>query len=58
VVLARRLGEAGAPPTSVASAEEVVQNFFREGPPPHRIEALQALFVMLKKKTKISPLWD
>jgi hypothetical protein len=35
-----------------------VDNFFLEGPPPRRMEALQALFPMLKNKTKISPVWD
>jgi hypothetical protein len=64
MLLARRLGEVGVlgevrvPPASVVSAEEAVDNFFREGPPPRRMEALQALFPMLKNKTKISPVWD
>jgi hypothetical protein len=64
VLLARRLGEVGvlgevrAPPVSVASAEEVVDNFFCEGPPPRRMETPQVLFPMLKNKTKISLVWD
>jgi hypothetical protein len=64
VLLAWRLGEVGAlgevgtPPASVASAKEAVYNFFREGPPQRHMEALQALFPMLKNKTKISPVWD
>jgi hypothetical protein len=62
VLLARWLGEVGAlgedgvPLTSVASAEEAVGNFFCDGPPPRRMEALQALFPLLRNKTKISPL--
>jgi hypothetical protein len=38
------------------SAEEAVDNFFCDGPPPRRMEALQALFPLLRNKTKISPL--
>jgi hypothetical protein len=62
VLLARRLGEAGAlseicaPSASVASTEEAVDNFLRQGPLSRRMEALQALFPMLKNKTKISPI--
>jgi hypothetical protein len=52
------LSEVRAPLTLLASAEEVVDNFFREGPLSRRMEALQALFPMLKNKTKISPMWD
>jgi hypothetical protein len=50
-------GEVGAPLATVSSAEEAVDNFFREGPPPRRIEALQSLFPMLKNMTKIFPVW-
>jgi hypothetical protein len=62
VLLARRLGEVGAlgeagvPPTSVAKAEEAVDNFFCDRPSPRRMEAMQALFPLLRNKTKISPL--
>jgi hypothetical protein len=58
VLLARRLGETGAPPASVSAADEVVDNFFRDGHQPHRMDALQTLFPMLKNvhKIKISPL--
>jgi hypothetical protein len=62
VLLARRLGEVGAlgevsvPPTSVAKAEEAVDNFFCDEPSPCRMEAMQALFLLLRNKTKISPL--
>jgi hypothetical protein len=58
MLLARQLSEAGAPQALVASVEEVVDNFFREGPPRHCMEALHPLFPMLKNKIKISPLWD
>jgi hypothetical protein len=40
VLLARRLGETGAPPASVAAADEVVDNFFRDGHQPHHMNAL------------------
>jgi hypothetical protein len=40
VLLARRLGETGAPPASVAAADEVVDNFFRDGHRPHHMNAL------------------
>jgi hypothetical protein len=40
VLLVRRLGEIGVPPTSMASAEEAVDNFFRDGPPPHHMDTL------------------
>jgi hypothetical protein len=45
MLLARRLGETGAPPALVAATDEVVDNFFRDGHQPHRIDALQALSV-------------
>jgi hypothetical protein len=58
VLLARRLGETGAPPASVAAADEVVDNFFGDGHQLHRMDALQTLFPMLKNvhKIKTSPL--
>jgi hypothetical protein len=62
VLLAQRLGEVGAlgevgvPPTSVAKAEEAVDNFFCDGPSSRRMEAMQDLFLLLRNKTKISPL--
>jgi hypothetical protein len=42
----------------VAAADEVVDNFFGDGHQPHRMDALQTLFPMLKNvhKIKISPL--
>jgi hypothetical protein len=42
----------------MALAEEAPDDSFREEPLPHRMEALHALFPMLKNKTKISPVWD
>jgi hypothetical protein len=58
VLLAWRLGKVGAPPSSVASTEKAVDNFFPEGTLPRRMEALHSLCSMLKNKTKISPVWD
>ena len=54
VLLMRRLGEVGAPLPLAASAEQAVENFFRE-PPQHHMDALQDLFLMLKNKGKSSP---
>ena len=54
VLLMRRLGEVGAPLPLAASAEEAVDNFFRE-PPPHHVDALQDLFPLLKNKSESSP---
>jgi hypothetical protein len=57
-MLLARLGEVSVPPVSVASAEATVDNFFCDGRPPRRMEELQALFLLLKNNTKISPVWD
>jgi hypothetical protein len=38
-----------------ASAEEVVDNLFRDGPLSRHMDAMQDLFPMLKNKAKISP---
>jgi hypothetical protein len=54
VLLMRRLGEVGAPLPLAASAEQAVDNFFRD-PPPHHADALQDMFPMLKNKSKGSP---
>ena len=54
VLLMRRLGEVGAPLPLAASAEQAVENFFRE-PLPHHVDALQDMFPMLKNKSKSSP---
>ena len=54
VLLMRRLGEVGAPLPLAASAEQAVENFFRE-PPPRHVDALQDLFPMLKNMSKNSP---
>ena len=54
VLLMRRLGEVGAPLPLAASAEQAVDNFFRD-PPPHHMEALHDMFPMLKNKSKSSP---
>ena len=51
VLLMRRLGEVGAPLPLATSAEQAVENFFRE-PPPHYVDALQDMFPMLKNKSK------
>jgi len=54
VLLMRQLGEVGTPLPLAASAEQAVENFFRE-PPPHHMGALQDIFPMLKNKSKSSP---
>ena len=54
LLLMRRLGEVGTLLLLVASAEQAVENFFRE-PPPHYVDALQDMFPMLKNKSKSSP---
>ena len=54
VLLMRRLGEVGAPLPLAASAEQVVENFFRD-PPPHHVDALQDMFPMLKYQSNNSP---
>jgi hypothetical protein len=36
----------------VSAADEVVDNFFRDGHQPHRMDALQTLFPMLKKRAQ------
>ena len=54
VLLMRRLGEVGTPLPLAASAEEAVDNFFRE-PPPHHVDALHDLFSTLKNKSESSP---
>jgi len=56
VLLMRRLGEVGAPLPLAASAEQVVENFFRD-PPPHHVDALQDVFPMSKKALPASA-WD
>jgi hypothetical protein len=54
VLLMRRLGEVGVPLPLSTSAEQAVDNFFRD-PPPHHVGALQNMFPMLKNKSKSSP---
>ena len=54
LLLMRRLGEVGTLLLLVASAEQAVENFFRE-PPPHYVDALQDMFPMLKNKSQSSP---
>ena len=54
MLLIRRLGEVGVLLSLAASAEQVVENFFHE-PPPHHVDALQDIFMMLKNKSKSSP---
>ena len=54
VLLMRRLGEVGVPLPLSTSAEQAVDNFFRD-PPPHHVGALQDMFPMLKNKSKSSP---
>jgi hypothetical protein len=54
VLLMRRLDKIGTPLPVAASAEEAVDSLFRDGPPPHHMDALQDLFPILKNKTKIS----
>jgi hypothetical protein len=59
VLLARRLGEVGAlgeagvPPTSVAKAEEAVDNFFCDGPSPRRMKTMQALFSVAEEQDQV-----
>ena len=55
VLLMRRLGEVGAPLPLAASAEQAAEKFFREGPPPHHMDALGDIFAMLKNKSNSSP---
>ena len=55
VLLMRRLSELGAPLPLAASAEQAVENLFREEPQPHHMNALQNMFLMLKNKSKSSP---
>jgi len=55
VLLMRRLGEVGTPLPLAASAEQAVENLFREEPQPHHMNALQNMFLMLKNKSKSSP---
>jgi hypothetical protein len=49
----RQLGEVGAPLPLAASAEQAVENFFRE-PPPNHVDALQDLFPMFRNKSNSS----
>jgi hypothetical protein len=37
------------------SAEEALDNLFRNGPPPHHMDVMHDLFPMLKNKIKIPP---
>ena len=54
MLLMRRLGELGAPLPLAASVEQAAEKFFREGPPPHHMDALGDIFAMLKNKSKSS----
>ena len=54
VLLMRRLGEVGSPLPLATSAEQAVENFFRE-PPPHHVDALHDMFPILMNKSKSSP---
>ena len=51
----RRLGEVSAPLPLAASAEQAVENLFREGPQPHHMDAMRDILPMLKNMSKSSP---
>jgi hypothetical protein len=53
VLLMWQLGKIGAPLRVAASVEEAVDKLFRDGHPPHYIDAMQDLLPMLKNKTRL-----
>ena len=55
VLLMRRLGDVGAPLPLAASAEQAVENLFREGPQPHHMDAMRDILPMLKYQSNNSP---
>ena len=55
VLLMRRLGDVGTPLPLAASAEQAVENLFREGPQPHHMDAMRDILPMLKYQSNNSP---
>ena len=55
VLLMHQLGEVGVPLPLAASAEQVVEQLFREGPQSHHMDAMRDIPPMLKYQSNSSP---